>query len=165
MAITAQKILIANLLSIFAAASSSTFASVQHCTSAAIMVKAKSVGSVNYLAEDCAKPWDQQTIQMDFKYTQDIPGWAFRRAAKYFLNKNVPDRSTQDQLNKITELYQPVKNGDLYRLKYNAVDKHLELILNGKSLGSIQNGDANKYFLIWFGTKPFNAKLKQQLIR
>ncbi|MGM7386868.1 hypothetical protein ACOI3B_12200, partial [Acinetobacter baumannii] len=40
----------------------------------------------------------------------------------------------------------------------------LELKLNQKLLGSLNNPNANQYFKIWFGSEPFNAKLKQQLL-
>lgn len=163
MVITTQKVIVPALLLGLAVASPAALA-MQTCKSAPLIVKSTNVGTATYMAEDCAKAWDQQSIQMDFKYTHDIPGWAFRRAAKYVLNKNVSDTALQAQLNKITQLYQPVKNGDLYSLKFNADSNRLDLSLNGKALGNLQNAKANQYFLIWFGPKPFNAKLKQQLI-
>lgn len=163
MVIAAQKIVLMTALLGLATASSSAFA-LQSCNSAPIIARSTNVGTATFYAEDCAKDWKTQSIQMDFKYTHDIPGWAFRRAANYVLNKNVTDGATQKQLAGITALYQPVKNGDLYRLKYTATSNRLELSLNGKSLGAIQNAKANQYFLIWFGSKPFSATLKKQLI-
>ena len=163
MVIATQKVILNAMLLGLVAASPAAFA-MQSCKTAPLIVKSTNVGSATYFAEDCGKPWDQQSIQMDFKYTHDIPGWAFRRAAKYVLNKNISDSSLQGQLDSITQLYKPVKDGDLYSLKYNADSKRLDLSLNGKALGSLQNAKANQYFLIWFGPKPFNAKLKQQLI-
>lgn len=72
--------------------------------------------------------------------------------------------SNNSVLNQITELYKPVKKGDLYSLNYNQLNKTLSLSLNQKPLGSITDQQANQYFKIWFGSSPFNAKLKQQLL-
>ena len=57
-----------------------------------------------------------------------------------------------------------IKKGDLYSLNYNQLNKTLSLSLNQKPLGSITDQQANQYFKIWFGSSPFNAKLKQQLL-
>ena len=78
--------------------------------------------------------------------------------------KNIPDFNVKSVLNRITELYKPVKNGDLYTLNYMHSSQTLTLSLNQKTLGQIQNDQANQYFKIWLGSQPFNAKLKQQLL-
>jgi len=44
------------------------------------------------------------------------------------------------------------------------MNKQLKLSLNQKFLGSITDPQADQYFKIWFGSSPFNAKLKQQLL-
>ncbi|EXB27746.1 hypothetical protein J537_0063 [Acinetobacter baumannii 1437282] len=148
----------------FIASLSQVHANTQLCQIAPLLVTAQKVGSVSYYADDCQQNWETQSIRLDFFYQRDIPEWAFKKAATYFLRKNVANFSDQSVLNQITMLYQPVKNGDLYSLNYTQSSSTLSLHLNQKKLGSITNPQANQYFKIWFGDSPFNAKLKQQLL-
>lgn len=78
--------------------------------------------------------------------------------------ENVSGFDAKSPLNHINELYRPIKSGDLYSLYYQHENQKLELKLNQKLLGSLNNPNANQYFKIWFGSEPFNAKLKQQLL-
>ncbi|MCJ8162451.1 chalcone isomerase family protein [Acinetobacter zhairhuonensis] len=165
MGITIQKTLIlligaTTLMASFTAAATN----VKKCSTAPLIVTKKNVGTVSYYAVNCEKPWETQTIRLDFKYSHDIPEWAFKQAATYFLKKNVAGFNDNSELNQITELYRPVKVGDYYSLIYQHENQKLELMLNQKTLGGIRNPDANQYFKIWFGAAPFNAKLKQQLL-
>jgi len=139
-------------------------AKINKCSTAAIIVTKKQVGTATYYAENCGKNWQNQDIQLDFAYTHDIPEWAFKRAATYFLKKNVSNFNDASLLNQITQLYKPVKNGDNYRLSYSHLSHTLRLSLNQKQLGYIQDDQAQQYFTIWLGSQPFNAKLKQQLL-
>lgn len=148
----------------FIASLSQVHANTQLCQTAPLLITAKKVGSVSYYADDCQQNWETQNIRLDFFYQRDIPEWAFKKAATYFLRKNVANFSDQSVLNQITMLYQPVKKGDLYSLNYTQSSSTLSLRLNQKKLGSITNPQANQYFKIWFGDSPFNAKLKQQLL-
>lgn len=166
MVINIQKIILSIVCMTGLSISTSTThaASIQQCATAALLIGKKQVGQVSYFAESCKKAWDMQSIQMNFSYTQDIPEWAFKRAATHFLKKNIPDFKETSALNQITQLYKPVKNGDLYTLSYVHSSHTLTLLLNQKTLGHLQNDDANQYFKIWLGSQPFNAKLKQQLL-
>ncbi|PPC07946.1 chalcone isomerase family protein [Acinetobacter pittii] len=139
-------------------------AELKKCSSAPLMVTSKKVGNVSYFAENCLKNWQSQSIKMEFSYNRDIPEWAFKRAATHFLKKNVSGFDAKSPLNHINELYRPIKSGDLYSLYYQHENQKLELKLNQKLLGSLNNPNANQYFKIWFGSEPFNAKLKQQLL-
>jgi hypothetical protein len=47
-------------------------------------------------------------MQMDFTYTQNIPEWAFKRAATHLLKRNIKDQKIQAVFNPITDLYRPV---------------------------------------------------------
>ncbi|MBO8215216.1 chalcone isomerase family protein [Acinetobacter nosocomialis] len=163
MDIAIQKNRILILLGILLA-SHTNAAELKKCSSAPLMVTSKKVGNVSYFAEDCQKNWQNQSIKMDFSYNRDIPEWAFKRAATHFLKKNVSGFDAKSPLNHINELYRPIKSGDLYSLYYQHENQKLELKLNQNLLGSIINPNANQYFKIWFGTEPFNAKLKQQLL-
>lgn len=166
MVISIQKIILTLVYMTGLSVSTSTThaASIQQCATAALLIGKKPVGQVSYFAESCKKAWDMQSIQMNFTYTQDIPEWAFKRAATHFLKKNISDFKETSPLNQITQLYKPVKNGDLYTLSYVHSSHTLTLLLNQKTLGHLQNDHANQYFKIWLGSQPFNAKLKQQLL-
>ncbi|MDH0032747.1 MULTISPECIES: chalcone isomerase family protein [unclassified Acinetobacter] len=139
-------------------------ANTQLCNTAPLIVTSKNVGSVSYYANNCSQNWENQNIRLDFSYNQNIPEWAFKKAATYYLKKNVTNFSDESVLNRITALYHPVKRGDLYTLNYDQTSKQLSLSLNQKRLGAITDSQANQYFKIWFGNSPFNAKLKQQLL-
>lgn len=134
------------------------------CSNGPLMVGKKQVGVARYFAQNCSQSWKEQNIQMDFSYTQNIPEWAFKRAATHLLKRNVKDPNIQAIFNPITDLYRPVRSGDLYRLKYNHATQTLSLSLNQQSLGQLKHPLAQQYFNIWLGPQPFSAKLKQQLL-
>ncbi|ENV08544.1 hypothetical protein F966_03218 [Acinetobacter higginsii] len=140
------------------------YANIQKCKTVPLVVTTKIVGTVSYYADNCHQNWESQNIQLDFSYDQNIPEWAFKKAANYYLKKNISNFANDSVLNQITELYKPVKKGDLYSLAYSQMNQQLKLSLNQKLLGSITDPQANQYFKIWFGSAPFNAKLKQQLL-
>ncbi|MCH7383116.1 chalcone isomerase family protein [Acinetobacter dispersus] len=144
--------------------SNSAHANIQKCKTVPLVVTTKTVGTVSYYADNCHQNWESQNIQLDFSYDQNIPEWAFKKAANYYLKKNISNFANDSVLNQITELYKPVKKGDLYSLAYSQMNQQLKLSLNQKLLGSITDPQANQYFKIWFGSSPFNAKLKQQLL-
>jgi len=138
--------------------------SLNQCGNGLLMVGQKQVGMASYFAQNCSQSWKEQTIQMDFSYTQNIPEWAFKRAATHLLKRNVKDPNIQAIFNPISDLYRPVRSGDLYRLKYSYATQTLSLSLNRKNLGQLQHPLAQQYFNIWLGPQPFSAKLKQQLL-
>lgn len=166
MGINIQKItvMIISVASLSISISNVQAATFKQCGNGAILVGTKQIGQASYFAESCKQTWENQSIQMNFLYNQNIPEWAFKRAATHFLKKNIPDFKETSALNQITQLYKPVKNGDLYTLSYAHSSRILTLSMNGKILGHIQNDQANQYFKIWLGSAPFNAKLKQQLL-
>lgn len=165
MGVTIQKIVVTGTISLMLAIANTASANnLKQCSSAPLIVTLKNVGKVTYFAEDCSKSWENQNIRLDFHYTHDIPEWAFKKAATYYLKKNISDFSDQSPFNQMTALYKPVKSGDTYSLSYHQDNQKLDLILNQKLLGSIRDAHANNYFEIWFGSTPFNVKLKQQLL-
>lgn len=69
------------------------------------------------------------------------------------------------RLDQIRALYRDVKPGDRYALTY-VPGGGTELTLNDRSLGVIDGADfAAAYFAIWFGPKPIDVSLKNQLLR
>lgn len=159
-----QKVAITTVLMLGSFGSWAHAQSLNKCGNGPLMVGQKQVGMASYFAQDCSLPWQDQNIQMDFSYTQNIPEWAFKRAATHLLKRNVKDHNTLAIFNPITDLYRPVKSGDLYRLKYSHATQTLSLSLNRQNLGQLQHPLAQQYFNIWLGQQPFSAKLKQQLL-
>lgn len=138
--------------------------SVRECGQGDLKVGQKNVGKATYFAQNCQSTWKNQDIRMDFAYIQNIPEWAFKRAATHFLKRNIKQANTLKQLDQITQLYQPVRSGDIYSLSYNHTTQTLTLSLNQKILGKIQYMNANDYFNIWLGSSPFSDTLKKQLL-
>ena len=165
MGATIQKITL--IFSVLIACSMSQLASANKlvkCSTGELLVGQKQVGTANYYAENCSQTWQGQSMQMSFAYSQNIPEWAFKRAATHFLKNNINGYNENSALQQITQLYRPVKKGDLYRLNYIHSSKTLILSLNQQVLGRIQDDHAQQYFNIWLGKVPFSAKLKQQLL-
>ncbi len=165
MGIAIQKsiiLLIAN--SIFVAAHSAHASTFKECAEAPLTVSKKNVGKVQYAAEQCEKSWQNQSIELEFSYTENIPAWAFRRAANHFLKKNIASKNELNELMPINRHYTQVKNGDTYRLHYDHTSTSLRLFLNGQQIAHIKNQNANQYFKIWFGSAPFSDTLKRQLL-
>ena len=166
MGIAFQKIAISTALLMGCTISSWTQAqSLIQCGTGPLLVAQNQVGVARYYAQNCTKPWQNQNMQIDFSYTQNIPEWAFKRAATHFLKRNEREPKHLIVLDRITQLYKPVKPGDLYRLSYQAESQTLTLMLNQQVLGNLQHPLAQQYFNIWLGPQPFSVKLKQQLIK
>ncbi|WP_326518194.1 chalcone isomerase family protein [Acinetobacter sp. CAAS 2-6] len=165
MAATIQKVSLIILgLAAFTVQSAAYAVGLQQCSSAPLQLGTKTIGRASYFAEDCQQQWNRQSIRVDFAYSHSIPDWAFKRAATHFLQRNLQNFSEKSELQRITQWYKAVKPGDLYSLSYQHNQQRLTLALNRQILGSLQSAQANQYFLIWFGSKPFNVKLKQQLL-
>ena len=160
-----QKVAITTVLVLGSFGSWAHAQTLNKCGIGPLMVGQKQVGVASYFAQNCNQPWQGQNMQMDFTYTQNIPEWAFKRAARHLLQRNIKDQKIQAVFNPITDLYRPVNSGDLYQLKYSHATHTLSLYLNQKLQGQLQNPLAQQYFNIWLGPQPFSAKLKQQLIK
>ncbi|TCB69096.1 chalcone isomerase family protein [Acinetobacter sp. ANC 4178] len=160
-----QKVAIITVLMLGSFSSWAYAQSLNKCGHGPLMVGQKQVGVASYFAQNCNQSWQGQNMQMDFSYTQNIPEWAFKRAATYLLKRNIKDQKMHAVFNPITDLYRPVNSGDLYQLKYSHATHTLSLYLNQKIQGQLQNPQAQQYFNIWLGPQPFSAKLKQQLIK
>lgn len=165
MVTTFQKIpLITGLMMSFFIITSASAQALSVCSAGDLMVGQKKVGIASYAAQNCSASWQNQTMQIDFSYHYNIPEWAFKRAATHFLKQNIQHYNEKSVFNQITKLYRPVKKGDVYRLHYVHATRSLTLLLNGQMLGKIQDPQAQQYFRIWLGPKPFSVKLKQQLL-
>lgn len=159
-----QKVAITTVLVLGSFGSWAHAQTLNKCGIGPLMVGQKQVGVASYFAQNCSQSWEKQNIQMDFSYTQNIPEWAFKRAATHLLKRNIKDAKIHALFNPITDLYRPVRSGDLYRLKYNHATQTLSLSLNQQGLGQLKHPLAQQYFNIWLGPQPFSDKLKQQLL-
>ena len=164
MAYAFQKIAIMTTALVMACVSGLTHAKLNACGQGSLVVSKKHVGQAQYFAENCKADWQTQAIEMQFSYTENIPEWAFKRAANFLLNRNIDNPNTVKALSKMTEHYQAVKNGDVYKLSYRPQSQALQLYLNGQNVAVLKHPDAVQYFSIWLGEKPFNTALKQQLL-
>lgn len=105
--------------------------------------------------------------RLEISYFWNIAGKDIGAAGEKVLAENVDPETLarlRDRLDRIRALYADVEPGDRYALTY-VPGRGTELTLNGKSLGVIEGPDfAAAYFSIWFGSKPIDASLKQQLL-
>ena len=147
----------------FGLCASSAFANtLDLCSEADLMVGTKVVGKARYAAQNCQASWQNQSIEMQFHYTEKIPGWAFKRAAHHFLSKNL--KGDIGFFDPISNAYQSIQSGDRYALFYRHNSQTLSLSLNSQTLSRLQHPKAQQYFNIWLGEQPFSVKLKQQLL-
>lgn len=166
MVFTFQKILLTFVACCLITTSQSLWAKepLHVCQQAPLVVMRKEVGHVTYVAENCQQMWNQQSIQLRFSYTHAIPDWAFKRAALHLLKKNLSTPIPQELID-FTESYRPIQPGDQYTLNFHQPTQRLTLNLNQQKITSIQSAHAQQYFLIWFGSRPFSATLKAQLLQ
>lgn len=106
--------------------------------------------------------------RLEISYFWNLAAQDIADAGEKILADNV-DAETRvrlrSRLDQIRALYQDVKPGDRYALTY-VPGRGTELTLNDRSLGIIEGDDfAAAYFAIWFGPKPIDVSLKNQLLR
>ena len=86
-----QKVAITTVLMLGSFGSWAHAKNLNKCGNGPLMVGQKQVGVASYFAQNCNQPWQGQNMQMDFTYTQNIPEWAFKRAARHLLQRNIKD--------------------------------------------------------------------------
>jgi hypothetical protein len=87
-----QKVAITTVLVLGSFGSWAHAQTLNKCGNGPLMVGQKQVGVASYFAQNCNQPWQGQNMQMDFTYTQNIPEWAFKRAATHLLKRNIKDQ-------------------------------------------------------------------------
>ena len=106
--------------------------------------------------------------RLEIQYFWGIGAAGFAKATNEGIQKNVsPERwrSLQPHVEQFNDLYLDVEPGDRYALTY-LPGRGTELALNGKSLGSVESPEFGAaLFAIWLGEDPFDASLKEQLLR
>lgn len=162
---TIQKIICSSLILALPFLSIAHAKNLKQCSQAKLLVAKKQVGIAKYWAQNCQANWQGQNMALTFHYSENIPEWAFKRAARHFLTKNIQDQQLFATFEQLTESYRAVKPGDEYRLNYIHQQHTLQLELNQARLGQIQHPSAQYYFSIWLGQAPFSTPLKQQLLK
>ena len=162
---TLQKIICSSLILALPFLSTAHAKNLKLCSQGKLLVAKKQVGTAKYWAQNCQTNWQGQNMALTFNYSENIPEWAFKRAARHFLTKNVQDQQLFAKFEQLTALYRGVKPGDEYRLNYIYQQHTLQLELNQAQLGQIQHRSVQHYFSIWLGQQPFSIPLKQQLLK
>lgn len=117
---------------------------------------------------DCSTQWQQQSIELRFKYSQNINSWFFKKAAKVILKRNLSKQEWSDNkatFKKIENAYEAIKENDEYVISFNVKTNTLELRKNGRLLLNLKDSNAQRYFLIWFGEKPMDKAVKSNLLK
>ncbi len=110
--------------------------------------------------------FSNQPKMLRFSYQRAIPGDAFRKAADFFLEKNLGSQylKWQEQIKQFNTHYQSVDAGDYYDLLFFP-EQGLSLKLNTVELAKISDAELGlAYFKIWLGNEPFSEDLKQALL-
>ncbi|MDX1803585.1 MAG: chalcone isomerase family protein [Alcanivorax sp.] len=126
------------------------------------------VGKATLLRKDCqADNLLAPPLRLQFQYFHDVPGDAFAKAARHFLEKNLDSKRFQQLEPRIVRFdnhYQDIGDGDRYTLTYLS-DGSLALALNGQPLAREQGDDfASAYLSIWFGQHPYSQDMKDALL-
>jgi hypothetical protein len=106
--------------------------------------------------------------RLELSYFWSISGADFGKAGDHVLAQNVDSETfaaLRPRLDQINAWYRDVKPGDRYSLTYSP-GVGTELALNDRRLGLIKGADfAAAYFRIWFGDRPIDTGLRDQLLR
>jgi hypothetical protein len=118
---------------------------------------------------DCGKlAWPlEPPVLLRFGYNRKVPGDAFAKSARAMLERNIEEsafRALSDRIERFNANYRDTAKGDTYSMLYES-DGTLTLWLNDTRLGHEQgHAFARQYLKIWFGPKPYSAKLKEALL-
>ncbi|HEY4261618.1 MAG TPA: chalcone isomerase family protein [Schlesneria sp.] len=133
-----------------------------------IVIKALVAGL--YLGEK-TKPADLfQDVpkRLELHYFWSLAGKDIVTASDKLLVQNLsPAKMTalREKIDLMNSFYEDVKAGDRYSLTY-IPGKGTELALNGKKKGVVPGADfAAAYFTIWFGKKPMDVSMRDELLK
>lgn len=142
----------------------------QACSSARVKAwKFIKVARANVYLPDCDRlEWPlRPPVALRFAYEREVPGSAFTESANKMLARNMSAddfREIEKEADAFNQHYRDVDDGDTYHMLRHG-DGRLTLWLNGEELVSVDNPAlARRYFLIWFGEKPFSDSLKRDLL-
>ncbi|WP_111655989.1 chalcone isomerase family protein [Isoalcanivorax indicus] len=127
------------------------------------------VGEAVLYRDDCRRHSSpmEAPLRLQFSYRRDVPGDAFGKAAEAMIERNVSAETfaaLQERLQAFNARYRDIGDGDTYQLDYGP-DGTLLLSLNGELLATEQGDDfAQSYLTVWFGDRPYNDRLKQDLL-
>lgn len=129
------------------------------------------IGNAGLYLQDCARTdriMDNVPQQFSVHLARDADGGRLTRMAREGLEDNLAE-ATRQQLTEtfrcMTEAYRDAEAGRRYDVRY--LPGHgLQLWLDDELLADCPCGpDGARYFSIWFGNDPFNAKMKEALLQ
>lgn len=133
-----------------------------------IVIKAMVAGL--YLGEK-AKPADlfkDVPKRLELHYFWSLAGKDIVTASDKLLVQNLsPAKMTalREKIDLMNSFYEDVKAGDRYSLTY-IPGVGTELAFNGKKKGVVAGADfAAAYFTIWFGKKPMDVSMRDELLK
>lgn len=127
------------------------------------------VGQASLALPECqpVQPPFDAPLRLTFSYQRSIPGEAFRESSLAMLERNLDADRYQDlkpRIEAFNEGYRDTDDGDVYQLHF-ASNEDFILTFNDEIIAREQGDDfANAYLSIWFGDKPFSARLKSDLL-
>lgn len=133
-----------------------------------IVIKAMVAGL--YLGEKVkpAELFQDVPKRLELHYFWGLAGKDIVDASDKLLVKNLPAAkltSLKDKIELMNSFYEDVKAGDRYTLTY-IPGSGTELALNGKKKGVVPGADfAAAYFTIWFGKKPMDVAMRDELLK
>lgn len=129
----------------------------------------KALAAALYIDEkaDTTNPMADVPKRIEMEYFWSLKGKDIVAASDKLLTDNVPADKLErlrPAVNELHSFYRDVKPGDRYALTYMP-GVGTWLTLNGKMLGVVRDPEfATTYFAIWFGEKPMDVALKDQLL-
>ena len=130
------------------------------------------VGTASLYLPDCERAHDQVLDRVPKKFSlkaaRSLSGEDLVESAVEFLRKNLDlaDGAVLPQpLECLARAYVDVEAGDRYDVIY-APEDGLALYLNDEPLKYCpDDGQAELYFLIWFGEDPFHRRMRDELLK
>ncbi|ADB16584.1 conserved hypothetical protein [Pirellula staleyi DSM 6068] len=129
----------------------------------------KALAAALYIDEkaDLRDPLADVPKRIEIEYFWSLKAKDIVAASEKLLVDNVPAdklKQLRPAIDELHSFYRDIKPGDRYALTY-LPGVGTWLTLNGKMLGNVRDPEfASAYFSIWFGKKPMDVALKDQLL-
>lgn len=137
-----------------------------HETEISVMAFIDVADAALYLKDCKTLPDIEGAKQLSFFYHRSIEGNDFIEAAETLLQRNLTTaqyKSIEAELKRFNANYEDIDEGDSYDIRQT--QDGLYLFKNGRQLAySSSSILAESYYQIWFGTAPFDADLKEDLL-
>lgn len=125
------------------------------------------VGDAALYLDNCQQA-DMDEFLLAIRYERSFTAKEFRDSSEVLIQRNVTAdqfQAIRQELERFNSAYQAVKPGDEYRISFTQ-DRGLELRKNDQQIIQSDNIElAQAYFKVWFGDKPFNKGMKNNLLK